>query len=324
MKTTGRETINRVLAEEIERDDRVVVLGENVRLAGALGATAGLYDRFGPAVIHETPVSENAILGAALGLALDGFRPVVEIFSADFLLAVANEVVNDIPKWRQQHALAGGLPIVIRGCMGANGGLGPEHSQCVEPYFHHAPGLTVVTPGSVAALGGLLRASVRSDDPVLFLEHRKLYDQSAEVADPAAVTPVGVAETVRDGTDVTVVAWGWMRQEAEAACGRLADEGVSCALIDPRTISPMDFPAIVESVSRTGRLLVVEESPITGSVAAEVLARVLEAGVSVHAARRLAMPDVIHPYSAALERPLIPDAEAIVSAARALIDGGTR
>lgn len=318
---TGRDALNRALGDEMERDPSVLVIGETVRHIGASGVTAGLYDRFGPERVIETPVSENAILGAALGLALEGFRPVVEIYAADFLLAVANEVLNDIPKWRQQQKLDRPLSITIRGCMGANGGLGPEHSQSMEPFLHHAPGLTVVTPGSGDDMPGLLRASIRSDDPVVFLEHRRLYDAIVSNSDPDEALPLGSASLVIPGRDVTVVAWGWMRQVAGQAAEELRARGVEVELVDPRTIRPLDIPTIAESVARTSRLLVVEEAARTGSVAAEVITRVLEALPERRdiAVRRVTMDDVIHPYSASLERPLLPSSEDVVSAVDELI-----
>lgn len=317
---TGRAALNLALREEMRRDDRVLTIGETVRYIGAAGVPAGLDDEFGPERVIETPVSENAIFGAALGLALEGFVPVVEIYSADFLLAVANEVLNDIPKWRQQQRLPGGLPIVIRGCMGANSGLGPEHSQSMEPFLHHAPGLTVVTPGTPRDLAGLLRAAIRGREPVVLLEHRRVYDLEGDVpTDPDFTVPLSKAETVRHGDAATVVAWGWMRHEAEAAADRLSERGLHVDLIDPRTVRPMDWDTVIASVRRTKALVVVEEAPITGSVAAEVLARVAESGVPGVSYRRVAMPDVIHPYSASMEAPLLPATEDIVAAVERIV-----
>jgi pyruvate/2-oxoglutarate/acetoin dehydrogenase E1 component len=318
--STGRSLLNQVLREELTRDPRVVLLGETIRDGGAQHVADGLYAEFGDRRVIETPVSENGIFGAALGLALEGFVPVVEIYSADFLLAVANEVMNDFPKWRQQQRLHAGLPIVIRGCMGANGGLGPEHSQSMEPFLHHAPGLTVVSPGSPTDLAGLLRASIRSADPVVFLEHRRLYDLEADSRPgPEHEIPLSTAEVVREGDDLTIVAWAWMRQEAERAVAELAGLGISAELIDPRTISPMDWPTVIDSVRKTGRLLVAEETPVTGSVAAEIVARVVEAGVTPLGVVRVTMPDAFHPYSASMEAHLLPTADDITSAAVALV-----
>lgn len=316
-RATFRDALRVVVASELRASRETVFMGETVRWIGATGLAKGLYDEFGPEQVIETPVSENAIFGAALGLALAGFRPIVEIYSADFLLAVANEVMNDIAKWRQQQTSPKDLPITIRGWMGATGGLGPEHSQCMEPYFHHAPGLTIVVPSTVRDGVGLLRSAIRSSDPVLFLEHRKLYDMVGELpVDPEFSAPIGAAEVVRAGTDITIVAWAWMRHEAEEACAELAEHGLSVELIDPRTIRPMDWRTILESASKTKHLLVVEEAPRTGSVSAEILARVSEANPNPPVRLgRVTMPDAIHPYSPELEGSLLPKSADIVRAA---------
>jgi len=321
-QVTVRQALTQVLAGELQRSPDVLVMGETVRDGGAAGVTAGLYERFGPTRVIETPVSENGFFGAALGLALAGFSPVVEIYSADFLLAVANELANDMAKWRQQQARRSQLAITVRGCMGANGGLGPEHSQSMEPFFHHTHGLTIVTPSTVEDAVGLLRSSIRSPDPVLFLEHRRLYDLSGSVpGDPEFVVPLGVANLVAAGDDVTVVAWGWMRHEAEAASAELNQMGIGVDLIDPRTIRPMDWETIQASVARTQRLVVVEEAQLTGSVSGEILARCVEAGPRGLRAARVTMPDRIHPYSADMEALILPDRHKTVHAVKKLLDG---
>lgn len=322
-RLTGKEAINMVLRSELARDRRTIYLGEILRAGGgATRASFGLYDEFGDKQVIETPVSENGFFGASLGLALSGFRPIVEIYAADFTMVVANELVNDIPKWRQQHGLDCAMPITVRGWMGSAGGLGPEHSQCMEAYFHHAPGLTVVCPGTPADIAGQLRASIRLDDPVLFLEHRKIYEMEGEIPDdPDFMVPLGVGETVREGSDVTVVAWAWMRHEAIMAADRLAEESISVEIIDPKTIKPMDFDLITRSVARTGRLVVAEEAQITGSVGAEIIARTVESVKRPVSVARVAMPDVIHPYSAEMEKEIIPDADSIVTAIRKMVSG---
>jgi pyruvate/2-oxoglutarate/acetoin dehydrogenase E1 component len=316
-KASVREVLTGVIASELRASRETVFMGETIRGVGASGVARGLYAEFGPDQVIETPVSENGIFGAALGLALAGFRPIVEIYSADFLLVVANEVINDMCKWRHQQRTPAALPITIRGCMGATGGLGPEHSQCMEAYFHHAPGLTIVVPATVSDAAGLLRSAIRSSDPVLFLEHRKIYDLTDDTpGDPEFVAPIGKADIVRRGSDLTIVAWAWMRHEAHMAAAELAERGISVELIDPRTIRPMDWETIRKSVDKTGRLLVVEEAPRTGGIGAEILARVAERpGKSGAAMRRLTMPDAIHPYSPELERSLLPTSSDIVRAA---------
>jgi len=326
MKTTklaGHEALNRVLHSELAADPRRLIMGETVRMAGSTRTVLrGLYDRFGAKQVIETPVSENAIFGAALGLALAGYCPIVEIYTADFLLVVANEIMGDMAKWRQQQARPGPLPIVIRGCMGPStaGALGAEHSQSMEAFFHHEPGLVVVSPGTPRDLAGLLRASLRSPDPVIFLEHRRLYEAAGEVPDDESfMIELGKAEIVCKGTDLTMVAWSWMRTEAERAVTALAGEGISVELVDPRTIRPMDHDAIARSVAHTGRLLVVEEGTRTGGVAAEIITRVCESATRPIRVARITTPDVILPYSPAMELPLYPNARTIADAARRLM-----
>jgi acetoin:2,6-dichlorophenolindophenol oxidoreductase subunit beta len=316
---SGRQALTAVLATELERSD-TFLMGETVRGNGAGGVTPGLFERFGPDKVIETPVSENAIVGSALGLAIGGMRPIVEIYSADFLLVVANEIMNDIAKWRHQQQSPEHLPITIRACMGATGGLGPEHSQSMEPFLYHAPGLVVVVPGTPRDAAGLLRSAIRSPEPVVFLEHRRVYELTGEVpTDPDYVVPLGVADIVRPGRDVTIVAWGWMRHEALRAADQLAASGVEAEVIDPRTISPFDWPTVLESVERTGHLLVVEEAPVTGSVGAEILARACEGKDQPPRCARVAMPDAIHPYSASMEAGMLPDSTTVVSAVTRLI-----
>lgn len=319
---TTRDTINSVLATELARDRRTVYMGETVSYMGSSATAAGLFDRFGPRQVIETPVSENGIFGAALGLALGGFRPIVEIYTADFLLAVANEILNDIPKWRQQHALKGGLPITIRGWMGSTLGRGPEHSQCMEAFLHHAPGLIIVCPGTPRDTAGLLRAAIQSDEPVIFLEHRRIYDLEHELPDDDFVLPLGKSEVVRHGKDITIVAWSWMRHEAIKAADELAAQGIEATIIDPRTIKPLDDEPILASVRETGRLLVCEESFVTGNIGAEIITRASIATGGGVRCERVAMPDKIHPYSAVMEKEIIPEAAEIVQKAKKLLNFG--
>lgn len=316
---TTKDAINSVLASELYRDRRTVYVGETISYMGSSGTASGLFERFGPKQVIEAPVSENGIVGMALGLALSGFRPIVEIYTADFLLAVANEVMNDIPKWRQQHGRTGGLPITIRAWMGSTLGRGPEHSQCMESFLHHAPGLTIVCPGTASDTAGLLRASIQSDEPVIFLEHRRIYDLTDELPeDSTFVLPTGKGEVVRQGQDVTIVAWSWMRHEAVKAAEQLSADGIEAEIIDPRTIKPLDFPLILESVVRTGRLIVCEEAFVTGSIGAEVVARCVEASTRPISAGRVAMPDRIHPYSSTMEQQIIPGAAEIIDRVKAM------
>jgi pyruvate/2-oxoglutarate/acetoin dehydrogenase E1 component len=272
--------------------------------------------------VVETPIAENIIIGAGLGGALAGRHMVVEVFSADMLFAGGSEVINDIAKWRYQHRFEGPLHLVLRMPMGVGQTFaGPEHSQCIEGYLLRTAGLTVVAPGSVLEMAGALRTSMRLGDPVIFLEHRSLYDTGAELTpeDVAqAETPLGRATIVRPGEDLTIVAWAWMRHLAEQAAESLMDRGVSVEIVDPITIKPMDLATICASVEKTRRLLVVEEAPRAGSVGSWIVAEVVrEVELARGAADTLTMPDVPLPFSNVLADAVVPGAGDIAERALA-------
>ena len=321
IQLTFREALRHVLADELASDPRVILLGENLHVGGPFKVTQGLADRFGKKRVIETPVVENAIVGGALGLAIAGKVAVAEIFNSDFLFTAGNEVINDIPKWRFQHGRKAPLHLVIRGATGAAGGQGPEHSQCIEAYLLHVPGLQVAMPGTPADAAGLLRAVLRSGKPTVFLEHKRLYDMKGAVPLASDFTvPIGKAEIVRPGSDLTIVAWAWMRHEALHAADMLAEHGFNAEVVDLRTISPLDVDTVAASARRTGRLLVVEESYRTGGVAAEIIASVVERVDSLGGATaRVAMLDAPIPYADRLERELTPDRRTIAESALALL-----
>ncbi|HEX3736169.1 MAG TPA: transketolase C-terminal domain-containing protein [Solirubrobacterales bacterium] len=314
---TFREAINEALRLEMEEDPGLLLMGEVIATAeGASRVTGGLVEEFGPGRVIETPVSENMLVGAGLGGALGGQRMVIEVMSADFLLTAASEILNDMAKWRYQHRWEGPLSLVLRMPMGSGVPFaGPEHQQCIEGYLHRAAGLTVVNPGSAATVGGLLRAAIRLGDPVVFLEHRRLYATTV-ARDEAELepdeTPIGRATAVREGDDLTIVAWSWMRAIAETAADSLAAEGIAAEIVDPVTIKPLDSEAILASVAKTGHLLVVEEAPRTGCVGAHLLSLALEAGHGGPGQMGLVtMPDVPHPFSGVLGGVPIPTAEQV-------------
>jgi acetoin:2,6-dichlorophenolindophenol oxidoreductase subunit beta len=314
---TYREALSHALRSELRENPDAILMGEVIATAAGGGRlTGGLADEFGPDRIIETPVSENMLVGAALGGALAGETMVVEVLSADFLFTAASEVLNDIAKWRYQHRWKGPLNLVLRMPMGSGVPFaGAEHTQCIEGYLHKAAGLTVVTPGCARTAGGLLRAAMGLGDPVVFLEHRRLYDVAApasEVDLDGSTVSIGRGAVVREGRDVTVVAWSWMRSVAEAAAEALARDGIEVELIDPMTIKPLDLELIVESVAKTGAMLVVEESPATGSVAATIIAgTVRRVDLPRGRADALTMPDVPLPFSAALAGIPIPTADQV-------------
>lgn len=270
-----REGVQRALREEMRRDPNVFLFGEDVAEAGGVfKATQGLLAEFGPVRVFDTPISESAIVGAAVGAAMMGMRPVVEIMFADFTTIAMDGIVNSAAKVR---FLSGGeftAPMVVRMSYGAGARWGAQHTQSVESWLANVPGLTIVMPSTPNDVVGLLKSAIRSPDPVVFLEHKQMYGKKGEVPDEEFVVPIGKAAIRRQGDDVTIVATGFMVDRALAAAATLAEEGTSAEVIDVRTIVPLDTATIVELVTRTGRLVVVHEAPVFGGFGAEIAASV--------------------------------------------------
>lgn len=320
---TYAQAINEALAEEMERDDRVFVMGEDVgAFGGVFAVTRGLQERFGRKRVFDTPISETFIIGGGVGAAITGLRPVVELQFADFVAIAMDEIYNKAAKWRYMHGGAFTVPLVIRAPEGAAGGAGPEHSQSPEALFWSAEGLYVLTPSSPADAKGLLKSAIRDDNPVLFLEHKALYNTKGEVPDGEHLVPLGSADIRRTGEDVTVVAWSKMVAQALDAAEELANEGLSIEVVDPRGIRPLDMDTIYDSVRKTGRLVLAHEAPKTGGPASEIAARVAEDLLEYLAAPvvRVAGMDVPIPQSRHLERLAIPDPSDLVSGIRQVIN----
>lgn len=318
---TFSQALNEALMEEMGRDKTIFVAGEDVaRFGGIFGATAGLLKKFGPKRVKDTPISESAIAGLALGSALTGLRPVVEIQFMDFLCSCMDEVVNQIAKTRYMYGGAARVPLVIRTQGGGGFGAAAQHSQTLEAWFAHVPGLKVVMPGTPGDAKGLLKSAIREDDPVLFVEHKALYQTKGPVPEGDYTTPLGLAEVKREGRDLTIVAYSLMLGRSLAAAEKLAQEGIEAEVVDPRTLSPLDAEGIVASVRRTRRLLVVHEAPLTAGLGAEIAALAAERAFGALAAppRRLACPDVPLPFSPVMEKFCIPGEERIAQAAREL------
>ncbi len=319
---TYREALREGLFEEMEADDRVILLGEDVgRYGGAYAVSRGLLERFGEHRVIDMPMSEALIVGAALGAAAVGARPVAEIMYMDFVTLVMDQLVNQAAKL---HYMFGGqltAPMVVRVQQGIGRGAGSQHSQSLEAWFAHVPGLKVVAPSTPADAKGLLKSAIRDDDPVLFIEHKGLYARKGEAAGPTHTVPIGLADVKRSGEDLTIVAWSNMVHTALAAAEELAREGVSAEVVDLRTIAPLDMATVLASVGRTGRLLIVHEAVRTAGLGAEIAAETAERhhGQLRAPVRRLATPDVVLPANTTLERELVPDADAVVAAARDLV-----
>ena len=312
------DAIREGLREEIARDPAVYILGEDVAVGGPFGATKGLAEEFGAHRVLNTPISEGTVVGLAVGAAALGFRPVVEVMFVDFITLAMDQLVNHAAKL---HYMSGGqlrVPLTIRAQGGASGSYGAHHSQSLEAWFLHVPGLKVVMPSNPADAKGLLKAAIRDDNPVLYLEHRGLYWGRAEVPDGDHLVPLGRAAVRRPGKDVTVLALSRMVGTALEAAERLAAEGIEAEVIDPRSLCPLDLEAIVASVRKTRRLVVAHEAVERGGVGAELAAQVQEAAFDYldSPILRVGAPFAPVPFSPALEKPFVPGVEVLLAAAR--------
>ena len=311
-----RRAIFEALDEELARDPAVVHFGEDIAAAGGVFAvTKGLAERHGERVF-DTPISELALIGAAYGSAINGLRPVLEIMFGDFLPLVMDGVINQAAKFWYVSNGQGTCPLVIRSAVGGGVRFGAIHSQMPAPWFQNVPGLKIVAPAFPADAKELLLSAIRDDNPVLFLEHKHLYGVKGPAGTGEAI-PLGVAAVVRAGSDLTIATAMKSVHEALAAAEELAGDGIDCEVIDLRTLRPFDVPAVVASVERTGRLLVVEEAPRTGGWAGELLAEVAERAIgSLDDIWRLATPDHPIPFSPPLEDAFFVNAQAIAASVR--------
>ena len=319
-ETTYIKAITSTLAEAMRADERVFVLGEDVAEGGPYTATAGLAEEFGRERVINTPISEAAITGVAIGAAQSGMRPVLEIMFIDFITLALDQLANGAAK---AHFMSGGqltVPLVLRTQGGAGYRGGAQHSQSLESWLTHVPGLKVVMPSRPSDVAGLMQSAIADPNPVVFIENKTLYFNKGEVDDPPAVVPIGKAATLRPGTDVTIVALSRLVGDALVAAERLAAEGIEAEVIDPRTLVPLDLEAIVESVQRTNRLVVAHEAVTNGGFGAEITAQVqavafdhLDAPIA-----RVGAPFAPIPLSPPLEDAYIPGADEIVAAVKGL------
>lgn len=319
-ETTFVDAIRIALGEEMERDGRVILLGEDIGVyGGAFKATAGLLERFGPQRVIDTPVVEEAIVGAAIGASLRGLRPVVEMQFFDFAARAFDMITNFAAKHRYRTGL--GVPIVIRGPSGAGVHAGPFHSQSPEGYFARTPGLAVVVPSTPADARGLLKAAIRDEDPVLFLEHKLLYRRAKEILPEGdGFVPIGKAAVRRTGRDLTIVTYGAMVPLALDGAAELAKEGVEAEVIDLRTLLPMDEETILESVRKTSKALLLHEDARTLGIGAEIAAKIAEKAFEWLDAPvlRVTAPDTPVPFAPSLEAAFLPGLSTLLAAARKL------
>ena len=319
---TMREAISQALWEEMERDERVFIMGEEVGVwGGSYAVTKGFYDHFGPKRVRDTPIAEGVIVGAANGAAMAGLRPVAELMTINFAFLAMDQIVNHSAKL---HSMFGGqfaLPLVIRTVGGGGRQLGATHSQTPDVVFAHFPGLKVVAPGTPGDAKGLLKSAIRSDDPVIFIEHATLYQLRGEVPEGQILEPIGVSKIQRQGEDVTIVTYSKMLQTSLLAADQLAKEGVEAEVVDLRTLRPLDLKPVLESFKRTNRAVIVEEGWQSYGLGAEVAARLYEQAFDYADApiRRVAQKEVPLPYNRTLEQLALPQVEDVVRAVRGVL-----
>jgi len=324
---TYLEAINEALHEEMARDERVFAMGEDVAAGymrgGIFGATRNLLERFGPERVYDTPISESGISGCAVGAALMGYRPIVELMFGDFLTLAMDQIVNLAAKMRWCLDGKSGVPIVYRTAYGAGVGAALHHSQSFEAWFAHVPGLKVVLPSTPADAKGLLKAAVRDDDPVVFFEHKYLYRSlKGPVPEEDVVIPIGKADVKRKGEDITIIATGAMVLLALEAADALEAKGVKAEVVDPRTILPLDEETILESVKKTGKVVIVHEAPTTGGFGGEIAAILADKAFDYldGPIKRVGALFCPIPFSVPMEKFYLPSVEKILDAAKDLIE----
>lgn len=321
-RITMREAISQALWEEMERDPKVFIMGEEVGVwGGTYAVTKGFYDHFGPERVKDTPISESAIIGGAIGAALTGLRPVAELMTINFAFSAMDHIVNEAAKL---HYMFGGqmiLPMVIRTVSGGGRQLGATHSQTPDAIFAHFPGLKVVAPGTPADAKGLLKSAIRSNDPILFIEHATLYQTKGDVPDGDYTVPIGESKVQRLGKDVTIITYSKMLKLSMKAAEELAGEGIEAEVVDLRSLRPLDMGPVIESFKKTNRAVVAEEGWKSFGVGAEVAARIYEEAFDYIDApiKRVAQAEVPLPYNKALEQLALPQVADIVKAVKEVL-----
>ncbi len=311
---TYREAVKKALADELRSDPDVIFFGEDVAEAGGVfKVTPGLFEEFGPNRVRDTPISEQAITGAALGAAITGLRPVAELMFADFVPVAMDQIVNQIGKYRYMSGGQFVVPLTIRSAQGGGNGFGTQHSQCAESWLMTAPGIMVVSPGTPTDAYGLLRGAIRENNPVYVLEHKGLYNLKEDVPDDTGPMELGKALVRREGKDVTVIAIQLMMHRSLEAAEALAQEGIEVEVIDLRSMVPMDTETILNSVAKTNRLIVVEESPHSAGWGGDIVSLIADQGIYWLDApvKRVNMGETLVPYSPPLEDGSLPNVDRI-------------
>lgn len=320
---TYREALREALREEMRRDKTVFLLGEDIGRdwGGAFKVTEGLVEEFGDERVRDTPISESAIIGTAVGAAITGMRPVAEIMFGDLTTLAMDQIANQAAKLRYMFGGQTSVPLVIRTPFGAGVNIASHHSQSLEAWFMHVPGLHVAVPSTPCDAKGLLKTAIRSNNPVFFCEHKLLYPMEGEVPEEEYTIPFGVVDVKREGSDVTVVATLYMVHKALNAAKELETGGISVEVVDPRTLTPLDKQTIINSVKKTGRIVIVSEDCKTAGVSAEIAAIVAEEAIDYLDApiKRVAEPDTPIPFSPPLEQHVIPDEKAIIKTVKEVV-----
>jgi len=321
-KITMREAISQALMEEMDRDPAVFIMGEEVGVwGGSYAVTKGFFDKYGPERVKDTPIAENAIIGGAIGAAMVGQRPVAELMTINFAFSAMDYIVNQAAKL---HYMFGGqfhLPLVIRAVGGGGRQLGATHSQTPDAFFAHFPGLKVIAPGTPADAKGLLKAAIRSNDPVLFIEHATMYQTRGEVPDGEFIIPIGKSKVQREGKDVTIVTYSKGLELSMKAAEELAKEGIQAEIVDLRCLRPLDMEPVLESFKKTNHAVIVEEGWKSYGVGSEIVARIYEEAFDYIDApvKRVAQKEVPLPYNRTLEQAALPQVEDVIAAVKEVL-----
>ena len=321
-RITMREAISQALWEEMERDPKVFILGQEVGVwGGTYAVTKGFYDHFGPERVRDTPIAETAIIGAAIGSSMTGLRPVAEIMTINFAFSAMDHIVNEAAKMHYMFAGQMQLPLVIRTVGGGGRQLGATHSQTPDAVFAHFPGLKVVAPGTPADAKGLLKAAIRSQDPIFFIEHATLYQTRGEVPEGDYIVPIGKSTINRPGRDVTIITYSKMLEISIKAADALSKEGIEAEIVDLRSLRPLDMGPVLETFKKTNRAVIVEEGWKSFGVGAEIMARIYEEAFDYVDApiKRVAQAEVPLPYNRTLEQLALPKVEDVIKAVKEVL-----
>ncbi|HIJ54701.1 MAG TPA: alpha-ketoacid dehydrogenase subunit beta [Deltaproteobacteria bacterium] len=323
-ETTVLEAIREALAEEMERDRTVFMIGEDIgQFGGALGQTKGLFEKFGDERILDTPISEAAIVGAAVGASMLGMRPIADIMFTDFSTLAMDQIINQAAKARFMSGGKVSVPVVIKMQSGAGRGKAAQHSQSFEAIYSHIPGLKVVMPSTPYDAKGLFKSAIRDNDPVVYMEHGSLYGIKGQIPEEDYTIPIGVGDIKREGKDISIITYSYMVHKALAAAKTLEADGIDVEIVDLRTLRPMDTDIIIESVKKTHRVVVLHEACVTGGIGGEIVAKIAENAFDYIDApiKRVGVPDVPIPYAKSLEDTIVPNEEKLITCIKEVLEG---